>query len=65
MRNGLSKIQIICLVLLWVAFCVMLFIIPTSASMGENIFVVVVSAVILVVAFNKDRHRRRRRDHDE
>ena len=66
MRRGLTKFQIICIVLLWVVFCVMLFIVQTGASMGENIFVAIASAVILVVALNKDhQHRRRRRDREE
>ncbi len=60
MRKGLSKFQIICIVLLWIALCIMLFTIPTNASVGENIFVALLSGVIIAVAIGKDQQRRPR-----
>ncbi len=63
MRRGLTKIQIICIVFLWVAFCVMMFVIPSGKSMTENIIIAIVSGIIIFVAVSKDntRHRNRRR----
>ncbi len=60
MRKGLSKFQVICIVLLWVALCIMLFTIPSNASTGENIFVAIFSGIIIAVALGKDQQRRNR-----
>jgi uncharacterized membrane-anchored protein len=57
-RKGLTKFQIICIVLLWVALCIMLFTLPSSASLGENIFVAILSGIIIAVAIGKDQQRR-------
>ncbi len=62
MRNGLTKTQIICIALLWVVLCVMLFTIPSNSSTGENIFIAVVSGIIIFVGLNRDNTRRRRRN---
>ena len=62
MRNGLSKVHIICIVLLWLGFCAMLFVVPTSASLGENIFVAILSGLMVAYAVSKAPPRRKRED---
>ena len=65
-KRGLSKIQKICIALLWVALCVVLFTVPNGKSLGENIFYAIASGIIIVVGINagqnkvdKDRNKRR------
>lgn len=62
MRKGLSKSQIICIVLLWIALCIMLFTIPSGSSLGEKIFIGIVSGIIIFVGLTKDQSRKRDRN---
>ncbi len=63
MRKGLSQSQIICIALLWVALCVMLFTIPSDYTLGEKILTAVVSGVIIFIGISKgNKQRKRRRD---
>ena len=62
MKKGLSKFQIVCIILLWVALCVMLFTLPSNHSTGENIFIAIFSGIIIGVALGKDHQRRKRRN---
>ncbi len=61
MKSGLSKSQVICIILLWVVLCIMLFTIPSSSSLGEKIFTAIASGVIIWVALSKDYTRKKRR----
>jgi hypothetical protein len=65
-KRGLSKIQKMCIALLWVTLCVILFTVPNGKSLGENIFYAIASGIIIVVGvsagqnkFDKDRNKRR------
>ncbi len=61
MKKGLTRFQIICIILLWVVLCIMLFTIPSAASTAENIIVAVISGGIIAVAIGKDQQRRERK----
>lgn len=64
-RKGLSRTQIICILLLWVVLCVILFTVPNGKSLGENIFYAIASGIIIIVGVfagqNKMNKRNRRR----
>ena len=63
--GGLTKSQKICIILLWVALCVMLFTLPSDKSLGENVFIAIASGVIILIGITKNNNRlnrRRRRD---
>ena len=61
MKKGLSKSQIICIILLWVALCVMLFTLPSAYTLGENIFIAIASGIIIFVGISKGNKNRRRK----
>lgn len=61
MKKGLSTTQIICIILLWVALCIMLFTIPSDYSSGEKILTAIVSGVIIMVGIIKGNSQRKRR----
>jgi hypothetical protein len=62
-RKGLTKLQKICFILLWVALCVMLFSLPSEKSMRENVFIAIVSGIIIFVgiSFGPNKMNRRNR----
>jgi hypothetical protein len=65
MKRGLSKSQVICIILLWVALCIMLVVYSPKVT-GETIFTMIVSGVIIFVAIAKGNNasNRRRRNRD-
>ncbi len=63
--GGLTRNQIICIALLWVALCVMMFTLPSDHSLGENIFIAVASGIIILIALKKDRDRALRKRREE
>ena len=59
-KKGLSNFQKICIVLLWMTLCIMLFTIPNEKSMGENIFYALISGVILLIGISAGKNNRRK-----
>jgi len=60
-KRGLSKTQKICIVLLWVVLCVMLFTIPNDKSLGENIFYAIASGIVILVGISAGKNKMNRR----
>lgn len=46
-RKGLSKIQIVFIILLWVFLCIMLFTLQTGQTMAEKVLYSIVSGAII------------------
>lgn len=62
-RKGLSRTQIICIVLLWALLCVMLFTTSSDKSMAEKIIYSIISGILIyvgVVAGQNKMNKRRR-----
>ncbi len=61
MRNrGLTQTQIICIALLWVGLCVMMFTMPSNYTLGEKIFSAVASGIIIFIGISKGKNLRNR-----
>jgi|GEM_PF-2201327 hypothetical protein len=64
-RRGLSRLQIICIILLWVLLCIILFIIPSDKSIAEKAIYAGISGILIYVGVSagqkkmRDRNRRR------
>ena len=56
-RKGLSNFQKICIILLWMVLCIMLFTIPSEKAIGEKIFYAIASGVILLVGISAGKNK--------
>ncbi len=64
MKRGLTTSQIVCIALLWVALCIMLFTMPSDYTMTEKIFTAIASGIIIYIGISKGNsaaNRRRRK----
>ncbi|MDH8701043.1 putative membrane-anchored protein [Dysgonomonadaceae bacterium PH5-43] len=53
-RKGLSQSQKVCIVVLWLVLCFMLFSVPNENTLFQNVFYAVCSAAFIGVGFYID-----------
>lgn len=61
-KKGLSTSQIICIILLWAAFCVIMFTVPNTNPVGVNIFWCIASGIIILIGIRNGIKKANRND---